>query len=214
MSNFEALCEQMDDDLFEQFGETAIYNGQRAVSAIFEKKTEEFEGQKITVHEFTVRNRQVGALAVGDTLEKGWNRYTVNQILSDDGFVIVASTALISTGNGGGGEEPGEVGIDQAVELWQQTRTPDGHGGFTVTWAKVTDIMAGIKQLPGDEKSQAGRLARVARVEFTVQTASAYPITEKMQFRWKGRQYNIRYVPETVTVGERIKIIAEAGVAQ
>lgn len=212
MTNFDALCQQMDDDLFDQFGETAIYNSAHAVSAIYEKKTEDFEGQKVTVHEFTVKNRQVGTLAIGDTFELGWNRYTVNQILSDDGFVIVASTALTSTGNGG--EEPGEVGMDQIVELWQQTRTPDGHGGFTVTWTKVTDIVAGVKQLPGDEKSQAGRLARVARVEFTVQTSIAYPITEKMQFRWKGRQYNIRYVPETVTVGERIKIIAEAGVAQ
>lgn len=214
MSNFDALCEQMDDDVFELNGQIAVYNGAHAISAIYEKKTEEFEGQRVTIHEFTVKNRQVGTLAVGDTFELGWNRYTVNQILSDDGFVIVASTALTSTGNGGGGEDPGEVGMDQTVELWQQTRTPDGLGGFTVTWAKVTDIMAGIKQLPGDEKSQAGRLARVARVEFTVQTASAYPITEKMQIRWKGRAYNVRYVPETVTIGERIKIIAEAGVAQ
>ena len=90
--------------------------------------------------------------------------------------------------------------------LWRETRTPDGGGGFTTTWAKVSDLRGrayperAVREIVGD------RPAGVIRWIFACDGAT--DIREGDEIRFAQRVLTVDAVAITST-GRRVEAACE-----
>ena len=104
--------------------------------------------------------------------------------------------------------------LNQRIEFKRATQAPDGSGGHTSTLTTFAKVWAKVAPVRGQEVVQADRLQRVAAYVFTIRKNERLAISETDRILWKGREYNIRYLPDLVSQEQFIDIEAEAGVAQ
>ena len=106
--------------------------------------------------------------------------------------------------------------LHDIVSVEAETRTPDGHGGFTHTWAEVGQLWAAVAPVRSAESTREGTLRNttVYKVEVLAEAAAEIAITASHRLVWNGLTLNIREAPVQTSRSPMLPIIAEAGVAQ
>ena len=106
--------------------------------------------------------------------------------------------------------------LRERVRIERETRTPDGGGGFTVSWLTVAVRWAAVEPLKGLERLQAMQLEASTLYRVTLRNEGP-AITGANRLIWitgGDVALNIREAPVTGR-GELFRVlIAEAGVAQ
>lgn len=108
--------------------------------------------------------------------------------------------------------DPGE--LNQRVSVYRHQKTSDGMGGFTTSAVKVRDIWAKVMPIRGTETGQAGRVQAVMGYTFVIRENPALALAPDMFFRWHGRDFNIRFLPDVVNQAQFLFVETETGVAQ
>lgn len=91
---FTDLVREMDGVMFDEFGQKVVYNDAVIVEAILEFDVMRYNsmGESVRNHyEFTVSNREVGTMKVGDIVEVGRERYRISEIVLSDESVTVGA---------------------------------------------------------------------------------------------------------------------------
>lgn len=111
---------------------------------------------------------------------------------------------------------PGAGDLDELISIERQTRTGDGGGGATVSWAEVTKMWARAQWLRGGEGERQGAVRELAVYRFTVlsEAVTSAALTTSDRVVWNGEFYNIRERPRRQADQPFTDIIAETGVAQ
>lgn len=99
--------------------------------------------------------------------------------------------------------------LDQRVELQQFTRTPDGQGGFTETWAVVDTVWAQVRALRGSERNHGERLAAEGGYRVVIRYRDDVNATWRMRWVNRDRLMNIRF-PED-NGGRDLYLVLECG---
>jgi len=90
----------------------------------------------------------------------------------------------------------------------------DGHGNVETGWAELMVIWADVRETPGKERVEAGRLQSGAtatiRVRLDPDTAA---ITAKDRIVARGKTWNIRGLAQVDRHGAVLDILCESGVA-
>lgn len=102
--------------------------------------------------------------------------------------------------------------LDQRITLRAATRTPDGAGGFTTTWADFATtpkVWARVEMPRGREMMAEGRTTATAMTKFTIRNRS--DVSETHGLLWGGEHYNIRAVFRKGTREPFLTLEAERG---
>lgn len=102
---------------------------------------------------------------------------------------------------------PGD--LTEVLTIEEETRTSDGHRGFTKSWATFATVKATASPLFVDEREHQGALRNVTRYRFTIWRNDA--ITERMRIVWDDRTYNILGFRKSGKREAFMDIIAESG---
>ncbi|PTW43900.1 phage head closure protein [Rhodovulum kholense] len=85
--------------------------------------------------------------------------------------------------------------LDQRVTIERLSRTPDGMGGATESWAPVATVWAQVLPLRGAETWEAMRVSPATRMKVRIRWqggAAGQPFcTPADRLVWRGRAYNI-----------------------
>lgn len=97
------------------------------------------------------------------------------------------------------------------VTLQQETRVEDGYGGFTVTWADVATVWAGIQPISGNE----ALVARQLQDSITHKVVMRYRagVVAAMRLKFGTRVFNIREVRNFDERNWKLELRCEEGVA-
>jgi SPP1 family predicted phage head-tail adaptor len=100
-----------------------------------------------------------------------------------------------------------------AATFEKVTRTSDGAGGFSETWAPIHDSprRVHIESKGGNERYQSDRVE--ARANYRIVCRYDATLNEAHRVLVKGRYLNIRYINDVDMEGRWLEIDAEAGVA-
>lgn len=104
--------------------------------------------------------------------------------------------------------------MDQQITLRRLTRTPDGAGGVTETWADfATDatVWAAVAFKGASENLQEGRINASQMTNFEIYTRS--DVSELDALIWNGETYNIRAIRRYGSRPLTMWLDAERGVA-
>ena len=104
--------------------------------------------------------------------------------------------------------------LDERITLQSATRTADGAGGFTVSWANlpsVPTVWASIKPVRGSEGNAEDRVNARSTALFTIRNRS--DLDESVRIVWRGEVWNIREIRRTGPRPLYLVILAERGVA-
>ena len=102
---------------------------------------------------------------------------------------------------------------NQLIAIEAPTNTPDGYGGFTVTWATHATAWVNIRpvQAREDERQGAQRASCVYLIWGL--RAELAAITGEMRVNWGGTYLNIREIRLPPEVSLTMEFTAESGVA-
>lgn len=104
--------------------------------------------------------------------------------------------------------------LRERITIQRQTETVDEYGNVTGAWVDHLTVWADIRETPGKEKVEAGRVeaSRTAtiRVRRSSQTAA---ITEADRVQARGVAWNIRSIAQVDRAGAMLEFLAETGVA-
>jgi len=90
------------------------------------------------------------------------------------------------------------------VELQQEARTPDGGGGFTVSWTTVATVWAEITPLAGRERIEAMRLQGELTHRIVIRHRRDLAPDHQWRLRLGARTFNVRAV---INQGERDRFL-------
>lgn len=96
------------------------------------------------------------------------------------------------------------------IEIYRQTRTPDGYGGFEEVDALQGRYWAKHYPKSGNENKEFEKVADTATTVFEIRNTS--DIDETMYVLFRGKKYNIRYLHFTGVAREFLRIECERGV--
>lgn len=94
-----------------------------------------------------------------------------------------------------------------------KTRTPDGQGGFTTSWATTGTINAAIVPKSGNQRLAADRLESVTTISFYVLYADGSSITTANRILFDGRTFNINAVINHGEANAWLRLDCQEGVA-
>lgn len=80
--------------------------------------------------------------------------------------------------------------LRERVTIERETRTADGLGGWSSSWAAVATVWARVEQLAAAEPVEAERL--VARGGYRITIRHRSDLTTADRLAWRGRILNIR----------------------
>ena len=102
--------------------------------------------------------------------------------------------------------------LREPIEFQRKTRTPDGAGGFTETWAAVAGAptRAMVKGMSGGERWASHRLEATATHKIVVRYFDG--LTEVDRAIIRNREYNIRWINNVEFADKFLEITAEVGV--
>lgn len=85
--------------------------------------------------------------------------------------------------------------FSKAFEIQQLTEVADGLGGFTVSWAKFSDVVGFVKTVSGGELVETNEGVRIGSdymTRFSMQYIGG--ITDQMRILYNGETYNIKHI--------------------
>jgi len=90
----------------------------------------------------------------------------------------------------------------------------DGYGNTTTSWVALVNLWADMRETPGKERVEAGRLeaARTATIRVRFDPATA-DLTEADRIVARGETWNIRSIGQLDRQGAMLEILCETGVA-
>jgi SPP1 family predicted phage head-tail adaptor len=100
--------------------------------------------------------------------------------------------------------------FSKAFEIQQLTETPDGLGGFTVSWVKFADAVGFVSVVSGGELVESNEGIRIGTnymTRFSMQYIAG--IVEQMRILYNGETYNIKNVKAVQDVDVWLIIEAE-----
>lgn len=100
--------------------------------------------------------------------------------------------------------------LTERVELRRVTKTADGGGGYTRTWATYAEVWARVVPLGGREAVEAGRVEGSTNYIITVRNRD--DVLDEDVIAWKGRELNIRSVRRVPHIEQFLTIEAVMGV--
>ena len=104
------------------------------------------------------------------------------------------------------------IGIARArVFLQRQATTPDGGGGFTLTWIDVDRIWASLEPVRGGERLVAGGLE--STISHRVRIRRRDDVTPSHRLVNDGRAFNVRAVLGAAPGQRWLELLCEEGVA-
>ncbi len=103
--------------------------------------------------------------------------------------------------------------LRQEISIERLTRTDDGAGGYTESWAAVSGAptRAMVKAMSGRERWASQRVEATATHMFVVRFSSGLMESDRISF--DGKNYNIRFLNNVDYADEWLEITAEMGVA-
>lgn len=96
------------------------------------------------------------------------------------------------------------------IEVWTSIKNPDGVGGYDEIPVLHGTFWAKHYEKSGGESKEFQKVADKSTVIFEIRNNDT--ITESMHIVFRGKKYNIRYLPFDGVVREFLRIEAEAGV--
>ena len=103
--------------------------------------------------------------------------------------------------------------LDQAIDIYRWTQTPDGQGGFTKSGVLQHGLMAHVRHKGGGEQFKFEKVEAIAITTFVIHNLGL-DIREDDYILWDSVQYNIRSMVKTGDRDIFLEIDAERGVAQ
>lgn len=103
--------------------------------------------------------------------------------------------------------------LNQRITFQSYTRSADGAGGKTKTWAdlaSVPNVWAMVKPKGAKESTEEGRVNASGVYIFTVRNRT--DLDERMRIVWGGSNYNIRAIHREGWQSQYLQIEAERGV--
>jgi len=102
------------------------------------------------------------------------------------------------------------------LTLQQATQTPDGAGGFEITWSDIIDLWgeisaANLKSFYGFEKLFAGKLQSEISHKITIRYRNG--ISTSMRLLFDNRAFNIRAINNINENNEILELLVDEGVA-
>lgn len=100
------------------------------------------------------------------------------------------------------------------VSVEREVRTPDGAGGYTVSWSVAFSFWSAVKQVSGTEKFAQQQLWPNGGAKFRARWPDVETLVETDRLLLDGKVYNVRHIADVDgwhSVGE---ITAERGVVQ
>lgn len=97
------------------------------------------------------------------------------------------------------------------VTIQSETRTADGAGGFTLTWADVATVWGAVEPLKGMERLRAQQIE--APVTHSVTIRHRTDVSTKERIKFGTRLFNIRDVINPDERDRWLELLCEEGVA-
>lgn len=105
--------------------------------------------------------------------------------------------------------------MDQRILLQRKTETPDGAGGFSVTWADLvpSGVPAAVDGTPLRERFGSNQILTLRDYTFWIRAdvKQRFQITPLDRIVWQGVPYDINDMPDQQLRGRLIAIVAVAG---
>lgn len=101
--------------------------------------------------------------------------------------------------------------LTECVRFLRETSTPDGSGGFQLSFAEVANVAAMVRPMSGRERENANMIQSSANYLVVIRYRD--DIRENDILEWRGRKMNIRFVKDRGPRAIFLEIEAEAGVA-
>lgn len=103
--------------------------------------------------------------------------------------------------------------LKEPIAIQRMTRTSDGAGGQTQTWATVSGAptRGAVMPLSGSERYQFDRVDATASLKVTVRYVSGLLESDRIVIR--SRNHNIRYIKNVEFADKWLELIVDAGVA-
>jgi SPP1 family predicted phage head-tail adaptor len=97
------------------------------------------------------------------------------------------------------------------VILQSEQPTPDGAGGYTLSWTNFATVWADIVPATGEKLFVSGHLEGHVTHKVTIRYLTG--VTIDMRILWGGRTFNIRAVTNVEERNHILEILVEEGVA-
>ncbi|MFN6976713.1 MAG: phage head closure protein [Gemmobacter sp.] len=104
--------------------------------------------------------------------------------------------------------------LRERVTVERAVRSDDGYGNVVVGWADLLSVWADVRETPGKERLEAGRIEASATATIRIRSsAAARGVTEADRIRARGAVWNIRSIVPVGNDGAMMDILCESGVA-
>jgi len=103
--------------------------------------------------------------------------------------------------------------LKEPVQFERKTRTSDGAGGFTETWAAISGAptRCSVKAMSGSERWASQRVEATSTHKITIRYTS--DLTEVDRAVIRGRIYNIRFIDNLDFADKWLEVRVNLGVA-
>jgi SPP1 family predicted phage head-tail adaptor len=101
--------------------------------------------------------------------------------------------------------------LDKKISIQRESRTPDGAGGYLLSWVDFASARAYIKPLSGREAVQAERIQASVTHRFAMRYKAGILPSDRIVYA--GRVFNIRAVINVEERNRWLEIVADEGVA-
>lgn len=99
------------------------------------------------------------------------------------------------------------AGFRYQIELLARNAVADEAGGFSVAYAPVTAIWAGVDELPAVSVGDGGRTRKARRIKALIRSRNDTPIGARIRF--DGVDYDVVSIESDDERGRRVFLICE-----
>ncbi|HEU0118812.1 MAG TPA: phage head closure protein [Alphaproteobacteria bacterium] len=103
--------------------------------------------------------------------------------------------------------------LRKQVIIQQEAQTPDGAGGYSLSWTNVATVWAEITPASGREVYTAQHLEGHVTHHIYMRYRSDIAVTTDMRVLYGARSFNIRSVMNYDERNQRLELLVEEGVA-
>jgi SPP1 family predicted phage head-tail adaptor len=97
------------------------------------------------------------------------------------------------------------------VVVQRATKTANGSGGFTTSWATLLTLKASVENKSGQERMRADRVEAVRSVLF-IWRYSSTQIREGDRVLFRGMTHNIRFIDNIEYANKWLRVTCDQGV--
>lgn len=106
--------------------------------------------------------------------------------------------------------------LDQRIRLEAETRTPDGGGGWTISWSEIATVWARVLPISAREALRAGQLEAAGMYRVTIRNRRDISPGAAMRIVWVTNGDMVLNIRQAADPGARAQVrelVAESGVA-